>query len=378
MFLLYFLAIFIMSFIVGKLRGVEVVLSIVITSAYTLYWMIGVFFSIIILPINVGLISSIYYNLKDITPDIVLVEETKATKFQKNRWLIRLGIATFIIFFSLNIVSISRSVKTITNQTQFLKQEEIIAHRGASYYAPENTIAAIQTAINQGVDGVEFDVWGTKDDIPVLLHDATLTRTTNTISNKKIWDLTYDEIKDLDAGSWFSSDFVGERIPTFEEAILTLKGKAVAFIDMKTGSRAVESEVYRIILENNMVNDVRIMSFSVNQLYRFKEFNPNLTTILLVGSSTYDIYDHLEDDRVDHFAIEINIINNNPKMVSTIHRYQKKAYAWVVDDQRAIYIGMNADVDGFITKRPIIAREIAYSKNTSDSFKGFLELLFHR
>ncbi|PKK92493.1 MAG: hypothetical protein CVV62_00040 [Tenericutes bacterium HGW-Tenericutes-7] len=378
MFVIYFLAILILSFIVSKLKGEEVVLSIVITSAYSLYWMIGIFFSIIILPINVGLISSIYYNLNDITPQISLVEETKKTKYQRNRWLIRFTISTFIVFFSLNIVSISESIRSITDQTQIFKQEEIIAHRGASFYAPENTLAAIQTAIDQGVDGVEFDVWGTADDIPVLLHDLTLTRTTNINNNKRIWELTYDEIKDLDAGSWFSPEFADEKIPTFEEAILAIKGNGYAFIDMKTTSRVIEDEVYRIILENDMVNDVKIMSFSVTQLYRFKELNPDLTTILLVGSSDYDLYQHLEDEGVDDFAIEVNVINNNPRLVSTIHRYQKKAYAWVVDDQRAIYIGMDADVDGFITKRPIIAREIAYSKNTSDSFKNFLELLFER
>jgi len=378
MFLLYFLAIYFLSFVVTKLRGAEVVLSIIITSAYTLYWMIGFFFSIIILPINVALISSIYYNVKATTPGIGLAEESDFDNIKRNRWLIRIISLTFVVFFSLNVAGVSKSVKTVNNQTQLLKQEEIIAHRGASHYAPENTLAAIETAINQGVDGVEFDVWGTKDDIPILLHDQTLTRTTSTISNKKIWDLNYDEIKDLDAGSWFSTEFSGEKIPTFEEALLTIKGRTIAFIDMKTGSRAVETEVYRIIEENNMINDVRILSFSANQLYRFKEFNPNLTTILLIGSPSYDFYEHLDDNGVDHFAIEINIIKNNPRMVSTIHRYGKKAYAWVVDDQRAVYIGMDADVDGFITKRPIIAREIAYSKNTSDSFKSLLELLFHR
>jgi len=378
MFVIYFFAIFIMSFIVSTLRGEEVVLSIVITSAYTIYWMIGIFFLILFLPINVGLISSVYYNLNDITPQLPIAEEIKKTKFQKNRWLIRFSIVTFIVFFSLNIVSITESIRSITNQTQIFKQEEIIAHRGASYYAPENTLAAIQTAIDQGVDGVEFDVWGTADNIPVLLHDLTLTRTTNISNNKRIWELTYDEIKDLDAGSWFSPEFAGEIIPTFEEAILAIKGKASAFIDMKTTSRVIEDEVYRIILENDMVNDVKIMSFSVTQLYRFKELNPDLSTILLVGSADYDIYQHLEDDGVDDFAIEVNVIKSRPRMVSTIHRYQKKAYAWVVDDQNAVYIGMEADVDGFITKRPIIAREIAYSKNTSDSFKNFLELLFER
>lgn len=380
MFLLYFLSILIFSLFIGWFRGEDVVLSLILTFAYTIYWMIGIFFSIILVPVNVAYISSSYFSVKNLYKDDIEieVEEQTISSAKKNVWLIRLIVVTFVTVFVLNVFSISASVKAAYDRTQFFKQEEIVAHRGASFNAPENTLAAIELAILQGADGVEFDVRGTKDDVPVLLHDETLFRTTNTISNKKIWDLTFDEVREFDAGSWFSRDFAGEKIPTFEEALKVIKGRSIAFIDMKTNNINVELEVVRLIEEYDMVNEVRLMSFNVYQLFRFKEYNPNIQTILLVGAADYDIYGFVTDDRVDHFAIQINIIQNNPRMVTIIHRYGKKAYAWVVDDQRAIYIGMNADVDGFITKKPILAREIAYSKNSSDSFRSLLENLFRR
>lgn len=94
----------------------------------------------------------------------------------------------------------------------------VIGHRGAAAYAPENTLVGIRTAYDMGVDWVELDVKLTKDSIPILFHDDTIERTTNG-GDSKIADLTYAEIKDLEAGSWFSEGYIGEPIPTLEEAV---------------------------------------------------------------------------------------------------------------------------------------------------------------
>lgn len=126
-----------------------------------------------------------------------------------------------------------------------------VAHRGASAYAPEHTLAAYRLALEQGADFVEQDLAVTKDGVLICLHDPTLERTTNveqlfpTRSTTVTWegktatswlanDFTLAEIKTLDAGSWFNPKFASEKIPTFDEAVALIRGKAGIFPELKT------------------------------------------------------------------------------------------------------------------------------------------------
>jgi glycerophosphoryl diester phosphodiesterase len=139
---------------------------------------------------------------------------------------------------------------TGTGAAQYTKKT-VVAHRGASAYAPEHTIASYTLAIEMGADFVEQDLAVTKDGVLICLHDASLERTTNveelfpdrvstqTIEGKtrKAWlanDFTIAEIKRLDAGSWFNKKFAAEKIPTFDEAVALIKGKAGMFPELKT------------------------------------------------------------------------------------------------------------------------------------------------
>jgi glycerophosphoryl diester phosphodiesterase len=101
-----------------------------------------------------------------------------------------------------------------------LKLPPVIGHRGAAAYAPENTLEGIHTAADINIDWVELDVKLTKDDIPIIFHDDTLERTTN--GSGLVAETTYEDIKQLEAGSWFSDSFAGIKIPTLEEAIEVL------------------------------------------------------------------------------------------------------------------------------------------------------------
>ncbi|MCS7313960.1 MAG: glycerophosphodiester phosphodiesterase family protein [Bryobacterales bacterium] len=110
----------------------------------------------------------------------------------------------------------------------------VVAHRGASRYAPENTLAAFRKAIELGADLIEFDVRETKDGHLVIMHDDTVDRTTD--GEGRVSDLTLEQIKKLDAGSWFGPQFKGERVPTLEEALGTIKGGAMPDVDFKAGT----------------------------------------------------------------------------------------------------------------------------------------------
>lgn len=141
-------------------------------------------------------------------------------------------------------------IMSISGSAQYAKKTNV-AHRGASAYAPEHTLAAYRLAIEMGADYVEQDLAVTKDGILICLHDASLERTTNveelfpdraiTIAiegkTRRAWvanDFTLAEIKRLDAGSWFNAKFKGETVPTFDEAIALIKGKAGIFPELKT------------------------------------------------------------------------------------------------------------------------------------------------
>ena len=129
-------------------------------------------------------------------------------------------------------------------------RKQVVAHRGASAYAPEHTLASYRLALEQGADFVEQDLAVTKDGVLICLHDPTLDRTTNvealfpgrastvtwegkTVTSWLANDFTLEEIKRLDAGSWFDAKFAGEKVPTFQEAIDLVKGKAGLYPELK-------------------------------------------------------------------------------------------------------------------------------------------------
>jgi len=139
---------------------------------------------------------------------------------------------------------------SVSGSAQYSKKT-VVAHRGASAYAPEHTLAAYRLALEMGADYVEQDLAVTKDGVLICLHDASLERTTNveqvfpdravSISlegkTRRAWvanDFTLAEIKQLDAGSWFDQKFAGEKVPSFDEAVALVRGKAGLFPELKT------------------------------------------------------------------------------------------------------------------------------------------------
>jgi glycerophosphoryl diester phosphodiesterase len=133
---------------------------------------------------------------------------------------------------------------------------EVIAHRGGYDAAPESTLAAIGHSIRAGADGVEFDIRFTKDDVPVLMHDDTVDRTTN--CHGYVYQLTYRQLENCDAGTWFSSSFRGERVPSFNTAMSYIAGHSRSlqvFVHVKDNSSGEARELVSTISRNHMDND---------------------------------------------------------------------------------------------------------------------------
>lgn len=145
----------------------------------------------------------------------------------------------------------------------------VVAHRGALQYAPENTLAAFRKAIELGADLIEFDVRETKDGHLVVMHDDTVDRTTD--GQGRVSQLTLAEIRRLDAGSWFGPQFKGERVPTLDEALETIKSGALPDIDFKAGT---PEKLVAAVARHGLLGKVTLYCGDWNLLRRTLEVSP--------------------------------------------------------------------------------------------------------
>ena len=156
----------------------------------------------------------------------------------------------------------------------------MIAHRGASAYAPENTLAAFQLALRQGADGVELDVQLSADGEVVVCHDGSVDRTTD--GHGLVAELSLAQLKQLDAGAWFGQAFRGERIPTLAEVFESLPG-GIIDVELKPGalSSALPNKVAALITRFNLSERVIVTSFLPHYLSRIHQLLPKQAIGLL-------------------------------------------------------------------------------------------------
>jgi glycerophosphoryl diester phosphodiesterase len=242
-------------------------------------------------------------------------------------------------------------IMTISGSAQYSKKT-LVAHRGASAYAPEHTVAAYKLAIEMGADYVEQDLAVTKDGVLICLHDASLERTTNveqlfpdraismSIEGKtrRAWvanDFTLAEIKTLDAGSWFDAKFAGERIPTFDEAIALIRGKAGIFPELKTpeiyaGRNVRFEEIVAAALDKHGLRGpkadpktpVILQTFGQSSARKLAEMKVGVPVVLLLGDDEgFKTAAQLKAWKgiVQGFGPTKNIVRDNPEFVKWAH-----------------------------------------------------------
>lgn len=244
------------------------------------------------------------------------------------------------------------------------KRTEIFAHRGNSYTAPENTLSALKSAIEEKADGAEIDIQMTKDGEIVLMHDSSLYRTAGI--NALIAQLNYSQLVDIDVGSWFSPAFKGEKIPTLEEALELCKGELTLMIEVKSGHYE-EYDIARRVVKNveemGMDQDVIVASFNLNVLKEVKKLNNSISTCLILRFA----YGNIEEvEYVDIFSLESRFVQKG--VIKSIRNGGKALAVWTVNESKQMaYLG-ELGVDAIITDHPVRAREIFYE----DSVPGFL------
>ncbi len=378
-YLIYFVIIFLIALFIWLIVGQDQILGYILSILYSVYLILGLFATTILIPVNFSLITTWYYQYKEknglVKPDALLVRmNTRPFNF---KWVKRGFIIFLIILSILNITTIFAIVNP-ESRFELLNYTEVIAHRGSSLYAPENTLASIDLAITDGADAIEFDVRLTKDGIPILLHDETIKRTTMDTSSIKVKDLTLEEVKLLDAGSWFSDEYSAEPIPTLEEALILIDHRTHIFVELKVNSTELEQKVVELIETYEMMDLTTFLSTNRTQLGHIKQINPDYQTLLLISAyyGSYEILVNFWD--TDSYGFERTFIQSHPELIDLIHEKEKKAFVWTINNPTHIEELMNIDIDGIITDNPIVAREIIYTEYTQDLYVDLLKKLFKR
>ncbi|MDE7326771.1 MAG: glycerophosphodiester phosphodiesterase [Lachnospiraceae bacterium] len=246
----------------------------------------------------------------------------------------------------------------------------ITAHRGSSGTAPENTLVALRQAIDDMADFAEIDVQETKDGVVILMHDASLRRTAG--RRARVGDVTYAQILDMEAGSWFSPRFAGTRIPTLEEALKLCKGKINLNIELKVSKSATVNEdliqkVLALIDRYDMEDQCMISCTDQGMLAKVKQQNANIKTGYIL-SFAYGMF--YQVDYIDFFSMKSSFVNEST--VRTLHSLGKEVHAWTVNSRAETERMKLLGVDNIITDHPLLVREVVYEEHVRI---GFFKLL---
>ena len=249
-------------------------------------------------------------------------------------------------------------------------QTRITAHRGSSSGAPENTMAALEKAVEEMADRAEIDVQETADGVIVLCHDTSLKRVAGI--NTKVSDLTLEQIKKLDVGSWFSSEYQGEQIPTLEEVMEYAKGKIDLNIEIKNlgNSSGLPEKVIELVEKHEMQEQCVITSTNRFYLKRVKAVNPEIRTGYIISAAYGNFY---SDEFIDLISIRSSFVTE--RMIESAHEAGKAVHAWTVNGKVEMERLKQLGVDDMITDRPVLAREILYGEEAKANLLEYLRLV---
>ncbi len=215
---------------------------------------------------------------------------------------------------------------------------KIIAHRGASFYTPENTMAAYELAMKMDVDGLETDVRITNDNKIVLMHDDTTARTGS--KNITVENSSYEELKNIDIGSWFDDKFTGEKITLLEDFILQIPDNYELYIEIKSDVKITKYFYDLIINFKERKNKIVIFSFNYEVVRELKKLLPDFTILWIIefgynvniSDNMYEeVYKKIEKAKLDGISTFADI-NHGKKMADAIKKRKWLWNVWTVDN----------------------------------------------
>jgi glycerophosphoryl diester phosphodiesterase len=235
----------------------------------------------------------------------------------------------------------------------------VIAHRGASSYAPENTFAAYDLALQMGVFHIELDVEFTNDGHIVVIHDDTVDRTTN--GSGLVTNHTLAELQELDAGSWLGVQFRGEQIRTFDEVLARYKGRVHFHAEIKGRSLSLSKGTADIVRKHSMEKEVTVTSFQDVRLEEMRAYAPELPTAWLVREISDPIITQAREMGVTQLCPQAQAVT--PDLVNRLHTEGFVARAWGVTTEELMRQVVQAEADGMTINFPDKLIEYLKSEN---------------
>lgn len=225
----------------------------------------------------------------------------------------------------------------------------ITGHRGAAGLAPENTMASVSAALDQGVRTIEVDIHRSQDDVLVVIHDLRVSRTTNGFG--AVQDLTWDDLSQLDAGSHFSPEFAGEGIPRLEDVLERIKSEeAILYLEVKSPHRypGIEEQILDTLQQHHMTEQVVVLSFDHDWLARFHALAPDIPVSSLgvwVGSPPLSGAESM-------VGVQWRSVVLDPTLIWRMHRQGIKVSVWTVNRRWQMRLLAWLGVDNITTNRP--------------------------
>lgn len=248
----------------------------------------------------------------------------------------------------------------------------ILGHRGASAVAPENTLAAFSQALDDGADGIEFDVRLSRDRIPVVIHDASLKRTG--LAEQSVGQLTAEELQKIDVGSWFSTglkkrglsptiSYLGENLPTLQDVFeLFQTNDGLMYVEMKCEREegpALASEVVQLTKDWGMAERVVVESFDLAAVAAVKTFDANIRTAALFEPRISQPISTLRRRRMIELAqetgaeeIALHYTLANQRTIETAKKQGLEVVVWTVDDLKWIRQARKLEIKALIANNP--------------------------
>ena len=238
----------------------------------------------------------------------------------------------------------------------------VIAHRGASAYAPENTLAAFNLAFEMGADGIELDVELTKDSVPVVFH---FDQNQQTHGRRSLQDLTLAEVKRLDAGAWFDAKYGGEKIPTLEEVLAAVGARGLIVIEIKWSAVALSSDeleraTAQVIAQAVDARNLVVSSFHPLALYRMRRLAPRVPRALIYQTELVPAllngpwFRALVQPRALHFECQML----DAKRAAWARRAKYEIVAWRTEEPAEIKRLIALGADGIMSNAPDVLRRV--------------------
>ncbi|KRE47013.1 glycerophosphodiester phosphodiesterase [Paenibacillus sp. Soil522] len=328
----------------------------------TLSTVLTYMFTLLLVPVNIIFLTRLFYHFslrQGVMPrDQLRVYESRFAgsiekrllAFIKGRTRKRMLYVTILVSYLALALFVSYAAN---DNLVYVKWSVLLsAHRGDTQSAPENSLQAVRSSVDQGVDAVEIDVQLTRDGVVVLHHDYNLRRMAGVA--KRVSELTYDEVARLNIGNRGGELDQIERIPMLAEVLAEVQGKAKLIIDLKSYGPGEElaRQVVTLIEQFDMVQDCYIQSFDRQTLQQIRQLNPDIK----IGQIIYFAIGDLSLLDVDFYTVEQVMLTE--QLVESAHKKGREVWVWTVNSERNLKEVLKFEIDGIITDYPARAHNM--------------------